>query len=154
MCCNLVFISSGPGASGGALNLSIQIKPAKNANFLFICPAKQAENQYMFILMPLGIIMLAVVIYLAVSKQSAFIIRIAALIALALMILSVIICMFVAFFSGGGQTDDTFAFVPTPVPPPAKSEGNTFMLLGFVFFLIALFVVVLFMSLKEYRKNK
>jgi hypothetical protein len=108
----------------------------------------------MFILIPVGLIMLAAVIYLALSKKSNFTIRIAALIALGLMILSVIVSLFIIFF-GVGAVKPEGPFLPFAEPPPEPPavKGDIMVLVGFVLFLIALFVVVFVLSLREQRKN-
>jgi cytochrome c oxidase assembly factor CtaG len=106
----------------------------------------------MFILIPLGFVMLAAVIYLALSKQSSFTIRIAALIALGVMILSVIISLFIIFLDLGAAKPEG-PFLPFVEQVPVQQpKGNFLALVGFVLFLIALFVVVFFLSLKEHRK--
>jgi cytochrome bd-type quinol oxidase subunit 2 len=107
----------------------------------------------MFILIPVGFIILGGIIFMAVWTKSDFKVRIAALTALALMILTVIICLFLVFFSGKPVEDVPVVYDPNPLPPPPASSGNIFILLGFILFLIVLFVVVLLISLRENRKR-
>jgi hypothetical protein len=108
----------------------------------------------MFFLILLGLIMLALVIYLAVSKQSSFVIRIAALAALGLMMLSVIMCLCMIFL-GIGKAEPAGPVLPFMEPPPETptTPGDMLVLVGFVLFMIALFAVVLAISLREHRRN-
>jgi hypothetical protein len=108
----------------------------------------------MFILIPLGFVMLAAVIYLAVSKKSTFKIRIAALIALAVMLLSVMVSIFVIFFGvGAAKPEGPLLPFVDPSPEPVKTGNNFLVLVGFILFMIALFVVVFVMSIREQRKS-
>lgn len=108
----------------------------------------------MFVLILLGLIMLALVIYLAVSKRSSFVIRIAALAALGLMVLSVIMCLCMIFL-GTGKVEPAGPVLPfmEPPPEPPAAPGDLLVLVGFVLFMIALFVVVAAISIREHRRN-
>jgi formate-dependent nitrite reductase membrane component NrfD len=100
----------------------------------------------------LVVIGLAAVIYLAVSKQSTFKVRIAALTALGIMILSVIISLFFIF---GVMTAVPESPMPLDTPPlekPLETGDNSFALIAFILFLAGLFVLVVFISLREQRK--
>jgi len=107
----------------------------------------------MFLLVLLGLGTLGVVIYMAVSRKSPFMVRIVALGALALMILAVIICLLV-FFKTGHKAEPVLLpdMLPSDIPPPAK-DNNVLTMVMFVFFMIALFVVVLVVALREQRRN-
>ena len=108
----------------------------------------------MVILIFLGLITLSAVIYLAVSKRSSFTIRIAALVALGVMILSVIVSLCVIFLGLGAPKPEgpLLPFLEqSPEPPAAK--GNIMALAGFILFLIALFVVVFALSIREQRRR-
>ena len=99
-----------------------------------------------------ALILMAVMVNLAVSKKSNSQTRIAAVIALAVMVLSVIICLFIAF------TDTTVALDPSRLivgePPETKKEGgNSYVLILLVVFLIAIFVIVAILATKENRKH-
>ena len=107
----------------------------------------------MFFLILLGIAMLVGVIFMAISKKSSFKVRVTALGALALMIITVIICLFL-FFSG---TKAPKQFIlppdvnPADLPPPEAS--NPFTMVMFIVFLIALFVMVVVLSLRESKRS-
>jgi len=100
----------------------------------------------------LGIIILIAMIYMALSKQSNFTIRIASLIALAVMIITVIICLFLVLVGDKPPVDESIVFVATPPPAPPKSY-NFMVLLLLVIFMVSLFAIVLFLSLRERGKK-
>jgi hypothetical protein len=106
----------------------------------------------MVFLVLLGEVIAAGIIFLAISKKSSFKIRIAALGALALMTVSVVVCMFVYFKSAKTPKliilPDT---LPSDIPPP-QSESNIAMLVMSLIFMIALFVAVVIVSLREQKR--
>jgi len=108
----------------------------------------------MFFLILIGLITLAGVAYLAVSPQSSFKLKIAALGALALMITTVIICL-VVFFKSAGTPKQTLLpdMDPSDLPPVSK-EHNLPMMIMLVIFLIALFAMVAILSLREQKRGK
>ena len=95
------------------------------------------------------IILLAAVVYLAVSRRSSFKIRIAALAALAVMMITVIICLFRIFTAPATAKVQALPDQPPPPPPPPP---NTMALVLFIVILIAVFLVVLFLSIREQRR--
>jgi formate-dependent nitrite reductase membrane component NrfD len=102
----------------------------------------------------LVIIVLTAVIYMAVSKQSSFKVRIAALAALGVMILTVIICLFFIF---GGLMVTQDAPAPPETPPlekPPAEGNNSLVFIAFILFLVGLFVLVMFISFREQRKSE
>jgi len=107
----------------------------------------------MFFLVLVGMATFGGIIYLAVSPQSNFKIRIAALGALALMITTIIICM-VTFFKSSATPK--LKLLPDMDPsdlPPVSTEHNIPMLIMLVIFLIALFTMVAIVSMREYKKS-
>jgi cytochrome bd-type quinol oxidase subunit 2 len=108
----------------------------------------------MVFLIILGVVIAIGVIYLAISKKSSFKIRVAALGALALMTLSVMVCMFIYY-----RTEKTPKFfilpdtLPSEIPPP-QPRGNMVMLVMLIIFLIALFGAVLVVSLREQKRSE
>ena len=108
----------------------------------------------MFILIPLGVVILAGIVYLAISKKTSPVMRIAALCALGLMVITVIVCLFIIFGLGGeGRANQpVYSETPAPdIPPPGPPVMN---LLIFVIFMVALFIVVLILSLRERNRSK
>lgn len=100
-----------------------------------------------------AIILMGVMISMALNKKSNFSMRIASLIALAAMILTVLICLFIIF------TDNRVPFDPSNVivgATPAVQETdnrNIIMLLLAGILLLAIFGVIAYHSMKEHRKN-
>jgi len=107
----------------------------------------------MFFLILISLVTLGGIIYLAVSSQSSFKLKVTALGALALMVTTVIICM-VRFFKSSETPKQRLLpdMDPSDLPPISK-EQNIPMLIMLVIFLIALFTMVAIVSLKEFKKT-
>jgi|GEM_PF-2131132 len=106
----------------------------------------------MFFQILLGVAILAGVIFLAISRKSGKVLRIAALGALALMVLSVIISLFV-IFRGNTSPVDEFMQEVMPFEEPARSGPGTITMLLFLVSLVALFVVVFYLSMREQKRT-
>ena len=101
----------------------------------------------------LGIIILGAVGYLALDKKSSFKTRLAALGAIALMLLTVIICLIVVLTDNRVPVDPSTLIVGAPVE--VKEEGNNlFALFVSIIFLLALFVVIAVLAMREHKKHK
>jgi heme/copper-type cytochrome/quinol oxidase subunit 2 len=102
----------------------------------------------------LAAVSLGAIIYVALSKKSGPRTRVAALIALGLMILSLIVCLVIIFGGAAGAGGD----IVIPLDPPEEKTvppGNDlWVFLAFAVFLIVLFVVVAVLSLRERRRAK
>jgi len=107
----------------------------------------------MFFLVIVGLVTFVGIIYLAISPQSDFKIRIAALGALALMITTVIICMFIFFKSSATPKQMLLPDMDPSDIPPVSTEHNIPMLIMLVIFLIALFAMVVIVSMREHKKG-
>jgi amino acid transporter len=107
---------------------------------------------YLIGLLVLAAITLSAIMYIALSKKTGPRTRIAALIALAVMILTVIVCLIVIF--GGTALVKTGEALPAdlPVENPAVPGNNVWILLAFIVFLIVLFAVVAVLSFREQRR--
>ena len=107
-----------------------------------------------FILVIVGSVFLAGIIYLAISRKSSVPVRFTALGALALMILTVIICLLIIF--GVIETKATVPVVALPDAPPsaapAASGPDIVPLVLVIVFLLALFVLVMFLSMREQKR--
>ena len=101
----------------------------------------------------IGVCIFGVMVYTALSKKTNFRLRIASLIALGLMILSIIICLIVALSGPVFVKSDDISSLLMPEPPPQQA-GNTFMILFFIIFLLALFAFVLIMTMRERKSEK
>jgi len=106
----------------------------------------------MVLLFFLGFALLGGVIYMALSKKSSFKVRIAALGALALMIVSVIICIIV-YFKGEPTTQYLVLpdMDPSDIPPPPSNVSPATMI-TLILFLLALFVVIFILALREQKR--
>jgi uncharacterized protein YneF (UPF0154 family) len=108
----------------------------------------------LFLLILFGLAIFASVIYVAISRKSSFKVRIAALIALALMLVTVIVSLFIIF----GMTTTTSAVVMVlPDEPPLDeplAKTNITELAAFILFLLALFLLVSILSIREHRRSE
>ena len=107
----------------------------------------------MYVLIPLGVVSLAAIIFVAVSRKSSFKHRVAALVALALMIITVIICLFQVFGTSASEVSE----YPPDMPPssePAPQGSNTGIMIVFIIFMLLLFMAVLLLSIREHRRSK
>jgi cytochrome bd-type quinol oxidase subunit 2 len=100
-----------------------------------------------------GVILLAGMTYMALKKHSNFATRLASLIALAVMVLTVIICLFLIFTGGEPPVDESIVFVTGAPAEQPKSNSNFIALIFLILFLIGLFAVVMFLSIKEHKKE-
>ena len=101
----------------------------------------------------IGIAILAGMIYTALSKKSSFKIKVATLIALALMIITVIICIILVFSNAGAVADESIVHVIPPAVQQPRDHTNTFISLLLILIMIALLAAVVLVSLKEHRKT-
>jgi hypothetical protein len=101
----------------------------------------------------IGVLMMAGMVYMALSKNSTGGIRIAALVALGLMVATVIVCMGIFLLSGKPPADESIVLITDIPAPPAKSSGDIIILIVFGVFLIGLFIMVTVISMKDRKKN-
>jgi ABC-type Fe3+ transport system permease subunit len=101
----------------------------------------------------LGLVILVGIVYMAISKKSTFKIRVTALGALALMVITVIVCL-VLYFTTGRVSNKVYLpdALPADIPPPA-AEGISVMMILYIFFMIALFVMVVILAVKEQKRS-
>ena len=99
-----------------------------------------------------GIIIMLIMITMAVRKKSDKQTRIAAIIALAVMILTVIICLLV-IFTDTTVVQDPSRLIVGEVPETKEAGGNTLILLILIAFLIGVFIIVAIMAKKEANKQ-
>jgi len=95
------------------------------------------------------VILLAAVIYLAVSRSSSFKIRLTALGALAVMIITVIICLFRIFTAPAAAKEQLYPDMP---PPPPSAPPSAMPLILLIIILMSMFLIVLFLSIREQRR--
>ena len=103
----------------------------------------------------LGIVLLVAMVFMALRKESSLSVRIACLISLALMILSVIVCLFIVFMGGRASADDSIVIVaPSTSRQAPKANSNFYIVVLLAIFLAGLFILIIIMSMREHNKNK
>ena len=100
-----------------------------------------------------GLVILGVMIYMALNKNSDFHTRVASLIALAVMIVAIIICLSIIFMFKGAIPDPSVVKVGVVDEIPMAENSNPMALLLLVVFLIALFVLVSVLALKDHKRK-
>ena len=101
----------------------------------------------------LGLILMAVMVYLALDKKSNFPTRVAALIALAVMILTIVICLFLIFTDNTVPFDESVLIVGA-VAEEVEDNGNNIWVMILVFLILAIvFTIIVFHSMKEHKKH-
>ena len=104
------------------------------------------------ILIGLGII--AAMVFLALDKKSNFATRAAALGALAIMILTIIICLFLVLTDDRVPVDESVLIVGA-VPETKEKDSSSFMvLLLLTILMLIMFAVVVLLSMREHKKSK
>jgi len=101
----------------------------------------------------IGLITLAAMIYLAVDKKSSFVIRLASLGAIALMFIALIICIIIIASDNTVPIDPSTLIVGAP-PPVKEKKTNLFPIITIVVVMVALFVYIAFLAMKENKKNQ
>lgn len=105
---------------------------------------------YLGVILGLGI--MGGMVYLAIDKKSNTPTRIASLIALGIMVLTIIICLVVVLTDTRVPIDESVLIVGAPVETTADIGNNIWILLGLILFLIILFAFIVIQSLRENRK--
>jgi heme/copper-type cytochrome/quinol oxidase subunit 4 len=109
----------------------------------------------LFVIIPLSVALLGVIVYFALSPKSSKALRLTALIALGVIIVSVLVCLIIIFagleFAGKEPAMPDFL---APEAPPAAPEGNFFALFLLAAFLLAFLGVVVFLSMRERKKQQ
>ena len=111
----------------------------------------------MVVLIPLGVITLIGITYLAISRKSSFMVKVTALGALALMVIAVIVSLLVVFGVIGNSASRVVVLPDAELydtPPPPTPQPNMLMLVMTIIFLLAVFVLILVLSLKARQQTK
>lgn len=101
----------------------------------------------------LGLIIMAVMIYMALDKHSTSATRIASLIALGVMVLTIIICLFIIFTDKTVPVDESILIVGAPAETKKDGGSSIWLLLLFVIILLGLFGIIAFITMKENKKH-
>jgi amino acid transporter len=107
---------------------------------------------YLGIIIGLGL--MAGMIYLAVDKKSNTGVRIASLVALGIMVITIIICLFIIFTDTSVLVDESVLIVGAPVEVNEEGGSNIIILVLLILMLLALFCLIAFQAMKENRKSK
>jgi len=100
----------------------------------------------------IGIVLFGAVVYMALDKKSDFKTRLVSIGALAVMILSLIICFAIVLTDNRVPVDPSNVIVGAP--PEVKEDNHNMTALIFtILFFIVLFVVIVFLALKEHKKH-
>jgi len=101
----------------------------------------------------LGIGIMGAMVFLALNKKSNFATRLASLIALGIMFLTIVICLFMIFTDNRVPVDESVLIVGAPVEVVQKGNDNTMALLLVVIFLVGIFSLLIFLAMKENKKQ-
>jgi len=101
----------------------------------------------------LGIAIMAAMVYMALDKKSSFQTRIASLIAIALMMITVVICVVLVFTDNRVPVDPSRLIVGEPVEATKQGGGNLIVILLLILFLIGIFTVIAVMAMRENKKH-
>jgi len=91
-------------------------------------------------------------VFLALNKKSIFPIRLACLGAIALMIISVIISVFVVLTSDTTIVDPSMLIVGEPAAVEEKGD-NLFPLLFTIVFFLGLFIMIVVLTMREHKRS-
>jgi membrane protein DedA with SNARE-associated domain len=108
----------------------------------------------LFVISPLSIVLLGMIVYFALSRQSSRALRLTAMAALGFIILAVLICVIIIFANMGFTSREPVIpdFLAAEPPPPPKENFLALFLLAF--FLIAFLGVVIILSLRERKRQQ
>jgi amino acid transporter len=95
---------------------------------------------------------MAAMIYMALNKRSDFHMRIASLIALGIMIITIIVCLFLVLTNNKLPQDESVVLVGIVQETPVEGNNKLMVLLLLAFFLITIFVIIFFLSMRENRR--
>ena len=107
---------------------------------------------YLGILVGIGI--MSAMIYMVLDKKSSSSTRIACLVALGVMVLTVIICLFIVFTDNRVPVDPSVLIVGAPVETKKDGDSNIMLLFLLVIVLLILFSFVAYVALKDNKGRK
>ncbi|MDR2745999.1 MAG: hypothetical protein LBB77_01005 [Treponema sp.] len=108
----------------------------------------------LYAIVPFSVVLLGVIVYFALSRKSSKSLRLTALAALGAIILSVLICAIIILSGAefGGKEPVMPDFLSLEPPPAPK--GDFFVLFFLAVFIIAFLGVVIFLSLRERKRQQ
>jgi uncharacterized BrkB/YihY/UPF0761 family membrane protein len=102
----------------------------------------------------LGVAIMGAMVFLIFDKKSTPAVRVASLIALGIMVLTVIICIFLIFTDDKVAVDPSVLIVGAPVETKKESSSDFWIILLLIVILLGLFAVVAFHTIRENHKSK
>jgi hypothetical protein len=106
-----------------------------------------------FIFIPLALLVLGLIIYFALSPRSSFPVKIAALAALGLIVLSIILSLGLIFLVRASGPGDPQAEYVVPVEQPLPRSGSLLMPLVFTLLMLVLLGLIVVISLRDRKKE-
>jgi len=92
---------------------------------------------------------------MALDKKSNFQTRLVSLGALALMILTLIICIILVLTHHSVPVDESVVYVGVPEKVEVEEEENNLLaIIISILFLLVLFLVVVFLAMREHKRSK
>jgi len=101
----------------------------------------------------LGVGIMTAMIYMALDKKSSFQTRIAALIAIALMMITVVICVVIVLTDNRVPVDPSKLIVGEPPEVAEGGSGNLMVILLLIIFLIGIFILIAIMAMRENKRH-
>jgi cytochrome bd-type quinol oxidase subunit 2 len=109
----------------------------------------------LFVIIPLSVVLLGVIVYFALSRESSKALRLTALTALGAIILSVLICVIIIFAGMDfGAREPVMPDFLAAEPVPAAPRENFFTLFLLAIFIIAILGMVIVLSLRERKRQQ
>jgi len=101
----------------------------------------------------IGLAIIGAMVYLALDKKSNFATRVASLIALGVMMLTIAICLVLIFTDNRVPVDESVLIVGAPVETVKSGGNNTMELLLLIIFMAGVFTWVVILAMKENKKH-
>ncbi|MCL2210606.1 MAG: hypothetical protein FWB95_01645 [Treponema sp.] len=101
----------------------------------------------------IGIILMGGMVFMALDKKSNFPIRLASLGAIAVMIITVIICVFAVLTHDTVIVDPSVLIVGEPAVVEEKGGSSLVPLLLTIFFFLGLFTLIVVLTMREHKRS-
>jgi ABC-type Fe3+ transport system permease subunit len=102
----------------------------------------------------LGLGILSATVFMALDKKSNLPVRIASLAAIAIMLLTIIICLIIGFTDNRVPVDESVLIVGAPAEVKKEGSGNNMILALLIIFMVVFFLVIALLSIHENSKQK
>jgi len=100
----------------------------------------------------IAIAILSATVYLALDKKSTLIIRLACLGAIALMLITLVICAIVVLTDNRIPVDPSVLIVGAPTEKK-EVKNNSLAIFSIIGFVIVIFIFIAILTLREHKKN-